>query len=62
MQYQSFLQEVRTVQLREGRDGVRLVGEGLLVLHPTWADSSEWEAAFRDGAELPAPCNQRQLP
>ena len=53
--YQSFLQEARTAQLHEGRDGVRLVGEGLLVPHPTWADSSEWEAVFRGKSELPFP-------
>lgn len=51
-QYQSFLQEVRITQLREGRDGVRLVGEGLLV--PDWP-GIDWEATFRNGAELPAP-------
>ena len=52
MEYQSFLQELRTAQLREGKEGVRLVGEGLLV--PCWP-GIDWEATFRNGAELPAP-------
>jgi hypothetical protein len=55
--YRSFLQEARTAQLREGRDGVRLVGEGLLVPHLTAFD---WEAVFRNGAELPAPWQKAQ--
>ena len=58
MEYQSFLQEVRTEQLREGRDGARLVGEGLLVPHLAWTDSQEWEAAFRNKSELPSPWNK----
>jgi hypothetical protein len=58
MQYQSFLQEVQTAQLHEGRDGVRLVGEGLLVPHPAWADSREWEKAFRDKSGMPSPWNK----
>lgn len=59
MQYQNFLQEVRTEQLREGRDGVRLVGEGLLVPD---LDGAKWEAMVRKEAEFPAPWNDVQKP
>gem|GEM_PF-3294234 len=57
--YQNFLQEAWTAQLREGKGGVRLVGEGLLV--PCWP-GIDWEATFRNGAELPAPWNRTQMP
>lgn len=47
MKYRNFLQEVSTVQLRQGRNGVRLVGLGLLVPHVQWSSAEEWEQAFR---------------
>lgn len=47
MKYRNFLQEVSTVQLRQGRNGVRLVGLALLVPHVQWNSAEEWEQAFR---------------
>ena len=43
MKYLNFLQEVSMAQLRKGRNGVRLVGLGLLVPH---INAEEWESTF----------------
>ena len=57
MNYREFLQIVALVELSEGKDGIRHVGEvqfdkatkdfrlGLIVPDDRWNDSAEWEAA-----------------
>ena len=57
MTYRSFLQEVATAQLREGRDGLRLVGLGLLVPDVQWSSNEEWEEV---GGNLPMPASHAQ--
>lgn len=58
MKYRSFLQDVATVRLYEGRGGIRIVGSlqrdadnnlrvGLVVPHVLWKNSEEWEDEFR---------------
>ena len=67
MKYRSFLQDVETVRLYEGRNGIRLVGSlqrdadnmlrlGLIVPHVEWKNSEEWEDEFRNdgGTKLKA--------
>ena len=41
--YRDFLQSIFNEQMREGKDGWKLIGQGLLVPHPFPADSFEWE-------------------
>lgn len=57
MNYREFLQIVALVELSEGKDGIRHVGEvqfdkatnefrlGLIVPDDRWIDSAEWEAS-----------------
>ena len=45
MQYRLFLEKAELEQLREGRGGYRLVGEGLIVPH---VDPEEWEEVMRE--------------
>lgn len=56
--YQDFLYEVGLGQLRQGRNGLRLVGDdttypdgtrclGMLIPHVQWHNNEEWEAAYR---------------
>jgi hypothetical protein len=46
MNYRHFLEEAAMVQLREGRDGLRLVGVGLVVPYAPGSNSHDWEAVF----------------
>jgi hypothetical protein len=46
MKYRDFLEKVRLRQLREGVDGLRIVGEGLAVPHPKPKTSEQWERSF----------------
>ena len=46
MNYRQFLESVHRRQLREGVDGLRLVGEGLVVPHPMPETSEQWERSF----------------
>ena len=61
--YRNFLAEVELIQLRDGRDGLRVVGPGhrgddnalhigLVVPHVTWTSAEEWWRAF-GGEHLP---------
>ena len=47
MKYREFLKKVMIAQLREGRDGLRVVGDGLIVPHPEWSSAEEWEVTIQ---------------
>ena len=58
MDYREFVQEVRIAWLREGRDGLRVVGQGsvlpdgrraigLVVPHLEVGDCRRWESEYR---------------
>jgi hypothetical protein len=55
--YRDFLLQASLAQLRQGRDGIRLVGGGyvypngkvslgMVVPHVQWSDIEQWEAAY----------------
>ncbi len=57
--YRNFLAEVELIQLRDGRDGLRVVGPGcradnigLVVPHVTWSNAVEWCEVF-NGERVP---------
>jgi len=43
--YRRFLARIELEKLREGCNGLRLVGNGLIVPHPEFTDSRQWEEA-----------------
>lgn len=63
MKYRDFLAEVTLAQLRNGKDGIRLVGVvrrdeatgevrlGLVVPDHRWKTTSDWEASYREVAD-----------